>query len=320
MTSRKRIAILDDYQNLATTMADWSGIGNAAEITVFDRAFADLEDAASALANYEILCIMRERTPFPKAMFERLPRLELMVTTGMRNAAIDMQAARDHGVTVSGTGSPAYPTAELTWGLVLSLARHIPQEDRAMRGGAWQTTLGFDLNGKTLGVLGLGRLGSQTARIGAAFGMRVIAWSQNLTDERAKACGAARVTKDELLASSDVVAVHLKLSDRTRGLIGADELGRMQRHALLINTSRGPIVDEAALVAALTEGRIGGAGIDVYDREPLPADHPLRACPRTVLTPHIGYVTEDTYRVFYGETVEAVQAYLDGAPIRVIEG
>ncbi len=236
----------------------------------------------------------------------------------MRNAAIDMDAAAAHGVTLCGTEVPSTPTAELTWGLVLALARRIPVEDAGMRAGGWQTTVGVDLSGKTLGILGLGRLGSIVARYGAAFDMRLVAWSANLTAERAAECGAELVTKDELFSGSDVVTVHLVLSRRTRGLIGAHELGLMKPTALFVNTSRGPIVDEAALLDVLDRGAIAGAGLDVYDREPLPADHALRRAPNTVLTPHLGYVTEDTYRVFYGQTVEDVEAFLAGSPVRVI--
>jgi phosphoglycerate dehydrogenase-like enzyme len=262
---------------------------------------------------------MRERTPFPAGLFPRLPNLRLVVTTGMRNAAIDLAAAARHSVTVCGTKALGSPTAELAWGLILALARRIPQEDRRMREGGWQSTVGVGLEAKTLGILGLGRLGSAVARIGAAFGMRRVAWSENLTAERAADCGAELVTKDELLRAADVVTIHLVLSDRTRGLIGPRELALMKPTAFLVNTSRGPIVDEEALVAALKAGVIGGAGLDVYDREPLPADHPLRRAPRTVLTPHLGYVTEETYRAFYEQTVEDIEAFLAGAPVRVLE-
>jgi phosphoglycerate dehydrogenase-like enzyme len=261
---------------------------------------------------------MRERTPFPRALLERLPRLRLLVTTGMRNAAIDLQAAADRGVLVCGTGGLPYPTAELAWGLVLALARRIPREDRATREGRWQETVGLGLNGKTLGVLGLGTLGSRVARFGRAFEMDVLAWSQNLTAERAAEIGAVRVDRDELLARSDVVTIHLVLSERTRGLIGARELGLMKRTAYLVNTSRGPIVDEAALVRALRDGTIAGAGLDVYDEEPLPPDHALRGLPNTVITPHLGYVTEETYRIFYGQALEDILAYLRGEPVRVL--
>jgi phosphoglycerate dehydrogenase-like enzyme len=251
-------------------------------------------------------------------VFERLPNLKLLTTTGMRNAAIDMQAATDHDVVVCGTGGVVYPTAELTWGLILSLLRHIHREDRAVRGGRWQISMGVDLNGKTLGVIGLGNLGSQVATVGKAFQMNVIAWSQNLTAERAVSLGAQLVTKDELLAQADIVTVHLVLSDRTRGLLGARELGLMKPTAYVINTSRGPIIDETALVEALQNKKIAGAGLDVFDDEPLTLDHALRQLENTVITPHVGYVTEDTYKIFFDQTVENIKAFLDGTAIRVI--
>jgi phosphoglycerate dehydrogenase-like enzyme len=252
---------------------------------------------------------MRERTPFPRERLERLPNLKLLVTTGMGNAAIDMEAARELGITVAGTGGTPTHTAELTWALILALARHIPAEDRAVREGGWQHTVGLELAGRTLGVIGLGRLGSQVARIGEAFGMEVIAWSQNMDTP---------LTKKELLQRSDIVTIHVRLSERTRGLIGAAELALMKPTAYLVNTSRGPIVDEAALLDALQQGRIAGAGLDVYDIEPLPPDHPLRSAPNTVLTPHVGYVTDASYRVFYSDAVEDIAAWLRGDPVRVI--
>jgi len=303
------IAVLDDYQGVALEMADWSGL-NA---TVFTE---PLPDPATALANFGIICIMRERTPFPRELFERLPKLKLLVTSGARNTAIDLEAARDHGVTVCGTESPSHATAELTWGLILSLTRNLTDEERNIREGRWQTTLGTDVRGKTLGVIGLGRLGAQVAAIGRAFGMDVIAWSRNLTDERAADCGAARVTKETLFRRADVISIHMKYSDAIRHLVGAEELTLMKPTSYLINTSRAPIIDTDALTKALREGRIGGAGIDVYDIEPLPADHPLRRCPRTVLTPHIGYVTRETYSVFYRQTVEVVRAFLNGEKVK----
>jgi phosphoglycerate dehydrogenase-like enzyme len=309
-----RIAVLDDYQHVAHRFADWQRPIQH-EVTFFHE---PLDDPAEALGSFEVVCAMRERTAFPAEVFDRLPNLRLLVTTGMRNAAIDMDAAAAHGVTVCGTEVPSPATAELTWALVLALARHVPLEDAGMRDGGWMTTVGVDLNGKTLGILGLGRLGSIVARYGAAFGMRLIAWSENLTAERAAECGAELVTKDGLFSTADFVTVHLVLSRRTRGLIGAHELGLMKPTAYLVNTSRGSIVDEAALIEALEQGTIAGAGIDVYAHEPLPADHPLRRAPNTVVTPHLGYVTEDTYRVFYEQTVEDVEAWLAGEPVRVI--
>lgn len=313
-----KIAVLDDYQNVALTMADWSRLQSAHDVRVFDTPFQGLDSAAAALAPFDIVCIMRERTPFPRAMFERLRNLKLLVTTGHRNAAIDMQAATDHKVTVCGTDAPGHATAELAMGLILALARNIPFEATAMREGRWQTTVGRDLRGRTLGIIGLGRLGVEVAGFARAFGMAVIAWSENLTADKAVVHGVTRVEKEALFRQADVITIHTKLSSRTTGLVGAHELALMKRDALLVNTSRGPIVDEAALLAALNDGRIGGAGIDVYASEPLPADHPLRTAPRTILTPHIGYVTEETYRQFYGGTVMAVEAWLAGAPVHVM--
>jgi phosphoglycerate dehydrogenase-like enzyme len=261
---------------------------------------------------------MRERTPFPRSLLERLPALRLLTTTGMRNAAIDMQAAADRGVVVCGTGGVVYPTAELTWGLILALLRHIPREDQATRAGRWQVSMGIGLQGKVLGVIGLGNLGSQVATVGKAFQMPVLAWSQNLTAERAAQFGATLVSKDELLSQSDIVTIHLVLSPRTRGLLGAQELALMKPTSYLVNTSRGPIVDEQALVAALQKQAIAGAALDVFDEEPLPLDHPLRRLENTVITPHVGYVTVETYRIFFAQTVENIRAFLDGAPVRVI--
>jgi phosphoglycerate dehydrogenase-like enzyme len=262
---------------------------------------------------------MRERTPFPRRLLERLPNLKLLVTTGARNASIDVAAAGERGVTVCGTTGLGSPTAELTWGLILGLVRNIPFDDRTIREGGWQTTIGPNLEGKLLGVIGLGNLGSRVAAVGKALGMEVIAWSQNLTAERAAGQGARLVSKEELLSTADVVTIHLVLSDRTRGLIGTNDIGLMKPSSYLVNTSRGPIVDEAALIEALRNRRIAGAALDVYDEEPLPADHPLRSLPNTVLTPHIGYVTTDNYRAFYGGAVEDVAAFLAGSPLRVIK-
>ena len=313
-----RVAILDDYQNVALQMTDWSALPKDVEVRVFQDHLKDEEALVGRLKDFAIVMAMRERTPFQRSTFERLPNLKLLTTTGMRNAAIDMQAATDHGVVVCGTGGVVYPTAELTWGLILSLVRQIHWEDRAIRGGRWQISMGVDLNGKTLGVVGLGNLGSQVATVGKAFQMRVIAWSQNLTAERAAHFGAELVSKDELLSQADIVSIHLVLSDRTRGLLGARELGLMKPTAYVINTSRGPIIDETALVEALQNKKIAGAGLDVFDDEPLPLDHPLRHFDNSVITPHIGYVTENTYKIFFDQTVENIKAFLDGTPIRVI--
>jgi phosphoglycerate dehydrogenase-like enzyme len=313
------IAILDDYQNVALSMADWSGLQKNHRIVAFNERLPDVEAVARALAEFEIVGVMRERTPFQRALFEKLPKLKLLVTTGKRNASIDLEAAKAHGVTVCNTGGAGRATAELTVGLMIALARHFREEFHTMRpGGGWQTTLGIDLEGRTLGLLGLGNLGAKVGRIGAAMGMQVIAWSQNLTPEQAKERGAERVEKDELFRRSDVISIHLVLSPRSRGLVGAREFGLMKPTALLINTSRGPIVDEAALLAALREKRIAGFGGDTYDVEPLPADHPLRGEPRALLTPHLGYVTEETYRDFFGGMVQAIEAWLAGRPINVL--
>ena len=298
-----RVAILDDYQDAARAFGDWDSLD--AEVVTF----REHRDDIGHLEPFDVIMAMRERTPFTRERLERLPNLKLLVTTGMGNAAIDMEAARELGITVAGTGGTPTHTAELTWGLILALARHIPAEDRAVRDGGWQHTVGFELAGRTLGVIGLGRLGSQVARVGEAFGMEVIAWSQNMDTP---------LTKEELLRRSDIVTIHVRLSERTRGLIGAAELALMKPTAYLVNTSRGPIVDEAALLAALHEGRIAGAGLDVYDVEPLPPDHPLRSAPNTVLTPHVGYVTDASYTVFFRDALEDVAAFLRGDPVRVI--
>lgn len=313
-----RIAILDDYQQVALQMTDWSVLPSDAEVQVFRDHLADQDAVVERLKDFEIVMAMRERTPFPRSLLERLPKLRLLTTTGMRNAAIDMQAAADCGVTVCGTGGVIYPTAELTWGLILALLRHIPREDRATRAGQWQVSMGIGLQGKTLGVIGLGNLGSQVATVGKAFQMSVVAWSQNLTAERAAQCGATLVSKDELLSQADLVTIHLVLSERTRGLLGARELALMKPTAYLVNTSRGPIVDEQALVEVLQKRTIAGAALDVFDEEPLPLDHPLRRLENTVITPHIGYVTTETYRIFFDQTVENIQAFLKGTPVRVL--
>ncbi|MEV7086033.1 D-2-hydroxyacid dehydrogenase family protein [Streptomyces sp. NPDC093085] len=311
-----RIAVLDDYQRAARRFADWDALDG--EVVFFHEPLAGTDAVASALAGFDAVVAMRERTPFTAEVFDRLPGLRLLVTTGMVNASVDLAAARHHGVTVCGTDSPPHATAELTWGLILSLARHIPAESAGMREGGWQHTVGRDLHGRTLGVVGLGRLGSRVAAIGAAFGMRVLAWSSNLDPERAVAAGTEPVDRRTLFEQADVVTVHYKLSARSAGLIGAEELSWMKPTALLVNTSRGPLVDTAALTEAVRSGRIAGAGLDVYDLEPLPADDPLRTVPGTVLTPHLGYVTEATYEVFYGQAAEDITAFAAGTPLRVL--
>ncbi len=313
------IAVLDDYQNVALRMADWSRLQQANRVVAFTERLADVDAAARALADFEVIGIMRERTPFTRALFEKLPKLRLLVTTGKRNASIDLEAAKARNVTVCSTGGAGRSTAELAFALMLGLARHLREEFHAMRpGGGWQTTLGFDLEGKTLGILGLGNLGAKVGRIGAAFGMNLIAWSENLTAERARERGAERVDKDELFKRSDILSINSVLSPRTRGIIGARELSLMKPTALLINTSRGPIVDEGALLAALKDRRIAGYGADTFEVEPLPPNHPLRAEPRALLTPHLGYVTEETYRDFYSGMVQAIEAWLAGKPINVL--
>ena len=313
-----RVAVLDDYQGVALEMADWSPVTARAQVDVFTDHVADAAALVPRLSPYDVVVLMRERTPMPREVIERLPRLRLLVTTGRRNASADVAAATERGVTVSGTGSLGSAPGELTWALILGLARHLATEDGNLRGGGWQTTLGRDLAGRTLGVLGLGRIGAHVARVGLAFGMDVLAWSANLTAERAAEVGVTAVPLDRLLAGSDVVTVHLVLGDRTRGLLGSRELSLMRRDALLVNTSRAGIVDTGGLVEALHAGRLGGAGLDVFDEEPLPADHPLLTTPRTLLTPHLGYVTEGVYRVFFREVVEDIVAFLDGAPIRTL--
>jgi phosphoglycerate dehydrogenase-like enzyme len=315
-----RLSILDDYQGVALDMADWSPLQGRVEIVVERKPFAGEDEAADALANSEIVAAMRERTPFPRSLVERLPKLKLLNTTGMRNASFDLAALRDRGVVVCGTQGGGLDTAELTWGLIIGAARRIAEDHRAMREGLWQTRIGNRLEGKTLGVLGLGRLGSAVARVGLAFDMKVIAWSPNLTADRAAAVGVERVEKETLLRQSDVLSVHMVLSPRTRGLINRNDIALMKNTAILVNTSRGPIVDVYAVIEALEVDRLGYAAFDVYDREPLPADHPLRRTRNVLLTPHIGYVTEENYRSSYPQIVENIVAFLDGHPVRVIQG
>jgi len=301
-------------------MADWSALGDDVEVVFFhDHATAPAQLVAR-LQGFDAAVAMRERSGFPRAVLERLPGLRLLVTTGMVNAAIDLAAAAELGITVSGTEAPggASATVELTWALIFALARGIPAEDAGIRAGAWQTGIGQVLHGKTLGIVGLGNLGSRMPPVARALGMRVVAWSQNLTAARAADVGVEHVGREELFSTSDVVTVHLKLSDRSRGYIGRADLRRMKPTALLVNTSRGPVVDEAALVEALEERWIGGAALDVFDTEPLPADHPLRRLPRTVVTPHIGYVSVESYRGYYGHAVDDIAAFRTGSPVRVL--
>jgi phosphoglycerate dehydrogenase-like enzyme len=307
-----RVAVLDDYQGVALAMGPWHELGDDVTVTVFTDHVADDDALVARLADFEAVVAMRERTPFPRSCLERLPRLKLLVTTGMANAAIDLEAAARNGVAVCGTGGRPRHTVELTWALILAVVRWIPQEDAGIRAGGWQHTLGAELDGATLGLVGLGRIGSAMVPIARAFGMDVVAWSANLDPARAAQAGAAAVAKDELFRRADVVSVHYKLSPRSEGIVGATELAAMRPSAYLVNTSRGPLVDTAALLAALHAGAIAGAALDVYDREPLAPGDPLRSAPRTVLTPHLGYVTRENYAVFFADVVEDIAAWLDG--------
>jgi phosphoglycerate dehydrogenase-like enzyme len=306
-----RIAVLDDYQNVALSMADWSGLDKRATVTVFNDHLADPDAVVSRLQSFDVVCVMRERTPMSRAIIELLPRLRLIASTALRNASIDLEAAAQRGVEVMHTGYSSSPTIELTWALILASARHLVAENASLRAGGWQRCVGDDLAGRTLGVLGLGNIGGAVARIGKAFGMEVIAWSQNLTADRATEAGAVLVTKEELFREADIVTIHLVLSRRTRELVGADELALMKPTARLVNTSRGPIVVEADLLAALRNGNIAGAGIDVFDQEPLPPDHPFRSQANLLATPHIGYVSRGLYARFYQDTVDNIRQWLD---------
>jgi phosphoglycerate dehydrogenase-like enzyme len=306
-----KIAVLDDYQNVARTMADWSILDGRAAITVFNDHLADADAVVARLQLFEIVCVMRERTPMTRDIIERLPNLRLIASTATVNASIDLAAAAERRVQVVHTGYSSAPTVELTWALILADARHLVTETTAVRGGGWQQSVGEDLNGRTLGLLGLGNIGSAVARIGKAFGMNLIAWSENLTAERAAAVDAVLVPKEKLFQQADVITIHLVLSRRTRGLVGAPELRLMKRTARLVNTSRGPIVDEAALVDVLRKGEIAGAAIDVFDQEPLPSNHPFRQLPNVLATPHIGYVSRGLYQRFYQDTVENIREWLD---------
>jgi phosphoglycerate dehydrogenase-like enzyme len=313
-----KIAILDDFTDVARSFADWSPVEKRGELTVFRDHLADHDTLAKRLAPFGVVAVMRERTPLPRAVLERLPNLKMIVTSGMRNASIDVAAATERGIVVCGTESVGFTTAEHAWALLMAAARNIPQEEAAFRRGTWQLGVGMTLRGRRLGILGLGKIGSQVAAFGRAFGMDVVAWSQNLTDEKAAQGGARRGEKDELLRTSDFITIHLVLSARTKHLIGARELGLMKPTAILVNTSRGPIVDEAALIEALRARRIRRAALDVYDVEPLPKDHPLLTLDNAVLTPHLGYVNDHNYGIFYPQQVDAIVAFLDGKPVRVI--
>jgi len=313
------VALLDDYQGVALRLADWKSLHPDAQIEAFPEHIADLDTLAKRLHTFECLVLMRERTPLKRPLIEKLPNLKLVITTGMHNASVDHVALAERGIVYCGTEGLGHSTAELTWGLILCLLRNIPREDRAIRQGRWQTAMGYSAKGKTLGIIGVGRLGTLVAGYGKAFGLEVIAWSRSLTDARAAELGAKRVTKDELFERADIVTIHVPLNDSTRGLVGPAELARMKPTAYLVNTSRGPIVEEAALLAALKGRRIAGAAIDVYDREPVPKDHPFLELDNVVLTPHLGYVIEEALRINYGNAVENVRAFLDGKPIREIK-
>jgi phosphoglycerate dehydrogenase-like enzyme len=315
--TRLRCAILDDYINLTLEIADWSKIQDRVDITVFNQPFASTEAAADALKDFEIICAMRERTPFPRALFAALPKLKLLITSGMRNAAIDMEAAKDHGVVLCGTQWARDPTAPLTMGLILELTRNIGRENARMHAGEpLQKFVGMEIEGKTLGVVGLGKLGTKVSKLAQAFGMNVIAWSPNLTPERCKEAGVGYATKEELFSTADIITVHVVLGPRSRGLVGADDLARMKPTSYLVNTARGPIVDEAALLTTLQQRRIAGAAIDVFSVEPLPVDHPFRKLDNIVLTPHLGYVTAESFRNHYSQMVEGIDAWFKGEILR----
>jgi len=317
--AKYRCAILDDYQNVTQKVADWSKVSGDLDIKVFNEHLGGADNVVKALQDFEIVCAMRERTAFPRAVIEKLPKLKLLITTGMRNASIDVAAATERGVTVCGTGSFGSPTSGIAIGLMLELTRHIGYENARLKAGeTWQRTIGPELEGATLGVLGLGKLGTRTAMIGKAFGMKAIAWSQNLTPEKCKEAGVDYVSKEDLFRQADFISIHVVLSQRSRGLVGAKEFALMKPTAYLINTSRGPIVDEAAMLAALRDKTIAGAGLDVFDVEPLPKDHPLRKMDNVVLTPHLGYVALKNYQNYFTGVVEDIRGFIDGKPVRVM--
>lgn len=313
-----KVAILDDYQGVAADMADWSRLPQGTDVEFFRDHLSDDDLLVDRLKDFDIVMGMRERTPFPGSVLERLPQLRMLVTTGARNASFDIDVATELGVLVTSTGGAGEGPTELTWGLIIGLLRRIPQEDQRTREGQWGTTTGVGLQGKTLGLLGLGHIGSLMARVGNAFDMNVVAWSQNLTAQRAAECRATLVDKDTLFRDSDIVSVHVRLSDRTRGLVAAPEIAQMKHMAVLVNISRGPIVEETALIDALRSGAIAGAALDTFDVEPLPKHHPFLGMSNVLLTPHLGYVTEDSYRVFYEDVVENIRAFLSGEPVRVL--
>lgn len=312
------IAILDDYQNVVLDMADWDSLGTDAKVTVFNSHIDDQAELVKRLEKFNVIVINRERTSFARSLIEKLPNLKLLITGGMYNKSIDFAAAKENDVIVCGTQMLGNPTPELTWGLLLSLARNIPVEDKNVREGGWQTTVGIGLKGSILGIVGLGRLGVPVSKIGHAFGMEVIAWSPNLTPERAVEAGVTQVDKDILFETADFITIHMPLSERSKGIVSRDDLTKMKKSAYLINTSRGPLVDEDALIEALENNWIAGAGLDVYDTEPLPADHKLRQLKNTVVTPHLGYVVKDNYQLKFSQAVENINAWMKGDPVRVI--
>jgi phosphoglycerate dehydrogenase-like enzyme len=315
--TRLRCAILDDYINLTLKLADWSKIADRVDVTVFNQPFASAEAAASALKDFEIICAMRERTPFPRTLLAALPKLKLLITSGMRNASIDLEAAKEHQIVLCGTQWNRDPTAALTMGLILELTRSIGRENARMHAGEpLQKFIGLEIEGRTLGIVGLGKLGAKVAGLAKAFGMNVIAWSPNLTAERCKEVGVGYATKEELFATADIITVHVVLSQRSRGLVGREDLARMKPTAYLVNTARGPIVDETALLETLQQKKIAGAAVDVFSVEPLPVDHPFRKLDNLVLTPHLGYFTEEGFRAHYGQMVEGIAAWLKGEPLR----
>ncbi|MCH7737397.1 MAG: D-2-hydroxyacid dehydrogenase family protein [Chloroflexi bacterium] len=313
-----KLAVLDDYQATAKDLGDWSQLPPGTEVEYFHDHIADEDQLVERLKDFDMVMGMRERTPFTRSILSRLPKLRLLMTTGLRNASFDMQAATDLGIPVCGASGAGEGPTELTWGLIIAMLRHIHEEEQRSREGTWGTTVGVGLKGKTLGLLGLGHIGSLVARVGAAFDMNIIAWSQNMTAERAKECQATLVNKETLFKEADIVSVHLVLSDRSRGLVGAPELALMKPTAYLVNISRGPIVDEKALIDVLERKAIAGAALDTFDVEPLPKDHPLFKTPNTLICPHLGYVTEESYRAFYAGIIENVRAFVSGEPVRVI--
>jgi phosphoglycerate dehydrogenase-like enzyme len=313
-----KVAVLDDYQGAALQMADWSILDGQVELTVFQDHVSEPEAVAKRLAPFDVICAMRERTPLRRPLLERLPNLKFIVSTAMRNASIDLAAAKELGIAVCGTGYRSHGAAELTWALIMAAAKFIPQESASVRSGGWQTKVGKDLKGATLGIVGLGTLGAAVAKYARAFDMNVIAWSTNLTEAKAAEHAARLVAKEQLFREADMITLHLVLSERTRRIVGAGELALMKPTAWLVNTARGPLVDEAALIDVLSRNAIAGAALDVFDTEPLPPNHPLRSLPNALVTPHIGFVTEETYRIFYQDTIESIRAWLNGRPVRQI--